>query len=391
MKMARVLVACVAIAALVSAQDDEVLVPKMTTSNTGDIHFRLPRDGNLFVTRQQTVSLDAIELRLARLEATLATSTALTNFRNNIVAQRNDFATTVGNNVTQQLAELRQWVGTTMQTYASRRNATFRAAVNDALARRNQSLVQMRTAVAGIASQLTAIEGHVSNASGLGVANNPMVQKLMSMTSYGNSKIPVFRWKMWNTHPNANIGWFDENDRNGFAGVAPQKWSDNYGKAWDINNDLESLTRLFNQRIVAPSFGATVCATVDVHYSSTDGTLCGAVFRIRNTADVPRIWQPAITISSWHAWSESATISVNGENTWVSDCSSQCIFAPRLELPPNKVSTIIFISSAGVNAGGSYDMHQRGTILMFRDNALMLGDDLYYEDDLDVATGPWKY
>merc|ERR1719272_1302987 len=99
-------------------------------------------------------------------------------------------------------------------------------------------------------------------------------------------------------------------------------------------------------------------------------------------------------MTSYHGWSESASISINGNNhIGAKDCSHQCRFTPTFNIPANsqknRISTVIFIST------GSYDYNRggtasRSTLLLFRDNSLSIPNGLEFVDDLDTITGSWK-
>merc|ERR1740138_1468753 len=119
----------------------------------------------------------------------------------------------------------------------------------------------------------------------------------LKLTHWSNPKIPVYRWKMWDTHHHG-ISWFDGNNANGFAGAHPSQWTDGNRYVASLPNNWQYLSRLFNNKGVAHEYGATVCAFTYHMYSSTGGVLCGAIFRIKNTGTSTISWRPQMTMTS---------------------------------------------------------------------------------------------
>ena len=46
------------------------------------------------------------------------------------------------------------------------------------------------------------------------------------------------------------------------------------------------------------------------------GKFCGALFRIRNVGTSTVAWRPATSVTSYSGWSDRASVSVDGANTW---------------------------------------------------------------------------
>jgi len=214
----------------------------------------------------------------------------------------------------------------------------------------------------------------------------------LKRTYHSNPKIPVYRVARFHTYQ-VNFGWFDENSQSSYGGVAPQVWTDNNGRADMMSANVNYMQRIFTQKETANKFGANICSESYGQRSSTNGLVCMALFRIKNTGTRSIRWSPAITMTSWNGWSERASISLNGNNLiGGKDCNHECRFTPSLDVPANsqknRVSTAIFAST------GSYSNYHnsqwRATVLLFRDNALALPNGLEFVDDLDTMTGSWK-
>jgi len=209
---------------------------------------------------------------------------------------------------------------------------------------------------------------------------------------HGNPKIPVYRVAKFKTH-HGNFGWFDGNDAQGFGGIHPSQWTDGNYRCDQMNADVKYLQRLFTQKETANKYGANICSEGYDQRTSTTGLVCGALFRIKNTGTSTIRWSPAITMTSWHGWAESASISVNGNNLiGAKDCNHMCRFTPSLDIPANsqkdRISTAIFASTSSY-ANGHYNQW-RATLLLFRDNSLALPNGLEFVEDLDTMTGSWK-
>merc|ERR1719272_2449801 len=170
---------------------------------------------------------------------------------------------------------------------------------------------------------------------------------------HGNPKIPVYRVAKFKTH-HGNFGWFDGNDAQGFGGIHPSQWTDGNYRCDQMNADVKYLQRLFTQKETANKYGANICSEGYGQRSSTTGMVCMALFRIKNTGTSSIRWAPPITMTSYHGWSETASISLNGNNLIGSrNCQHMCRFTPTVNVPANsqkdRVSTVIFMST------GSYD------------------------------------
>jgi len=214
----------------------------------------------------------------------------------------------------------------------------------------------------------------------------------LKLTHFANKQIPVWRRCIFDTH-SSQTSWVDENADSGYGGVNPSTWTDGNAVAWNMHSDVKYLQRLFTERGTGSTFGATICSIVFFMHSSTTGKVCGALFRIRNTKSSAVTWQPALTMTSFTGWAETASITVNGQGTWSSNCAYECRFSQSISIPANgaqnRMSTVIFISTSSQPYGYN-GWNERTSVLLFRDNALALPDGLEYVDDLDSMTGNWK-
>merc|ERR1711964_527415 len=153
------------------------------------------------------------------------------------------------------------------------------------------------------------------------------------------------------------------------------------------------INRIFIRRGTASQFGATICSDVYLMHSSTNGHMCGAVFRIRNTRNSGNIrWRPAMTMTGWAGWGERSSVSVNGQSTWQTSSTWEWQGTLNLDIPSNsssnRVSTVIFMVGSSHPWNGP---SERGTILMFRNDALRLPNGLEYVDDFDTrGSTSWK-
>jgi len=211
----------------------------------------------------------------------------------------------------------------------------------------------------------------------------------LKTTRYNNPKIPVFRITKFHTY-NQRF-WHDGNRGNAFGGVRPNQWTDGSYRADQMSNDFKYLARLFTRTATANTFGGTVCSEMHGMTSSTNGLMCGALFRIKNTGKSTVQWKPKHTMTSFTGWGESASITVNGNNQIGNrNCQGECRDRQDgLNIPANsagnRISTVIFLSSSSYPSS-----YWRSTLLIFGDNALALPTNLEYVDDLDTVEGAWK-
>ena len=197
----------------------------------------------------------------------------------------------------------------------------------------------------------------------------------------------LYRWNDFHTYFNGG-GWLMGDSAAMFGGIAPSAWTDNNYRAGNISADKEAQRTLFNRKGYAGK-NAMVISDTYFSYSSTDGHVVVALFRIRNTTASAIAWPLNFYYSSYGGWAESAGVALNGVEQWFdsgSNYSSHAVVS--LTIPANRTSTVIVnaTSGPGFSVGSLF---QRSTVLGFDNNSLGLPAGLEYVDDLDTATGGW--
>jgi len=83
--------------------------------------------------------------------------------------------------------------------------------------------------------------------------------------------------------------------------------------------DFKYLQAIFKQTITgSSSWGLNVCSDYFLMYSSTDSSVCGALFRIKNSKAATVAWAPTFSYTAYAGWGERASVSMNGGNYWTS-------------------------------------------------------------------------
>ena len=195
----------------------------------------------------------------------------------------------------------------------------------------------------------------------------------------------TYRFAVFHTYDETS-GWAFGNNANLFGGVNPSTWTDGNALASQISPNKDIQRTLFQQKGYAKE-NATIHSRTFVQYSATDGEVVAVLFRINNTTGSAINWQPFFFYTSYAGWSEMASITVNGANTWSSGTSGNA--SPVLSIPSGQVSTVIFVSTSSnaISTGGN--TYVRACRLAFYNNSLSLPAGLEYVDDLDTATGGW--
>jgi hypothetical protein len=205
-----------------------------------------------------------------------------------------------------------------------------------------------------------------------------------------NAPIPagvsVYRWNEWSTYDNSTGNWLASNLGSLFGGVIPSNWTDNNALASQISPSGDVLRTLFN-RTGRSGLNATVYADSWYSYSSTNGKMAGAVFRVRNNTGSAVNWTPSFYYTSNLPWGEKASVALNGSSAWQSpvDSGGAVNASVVLSLPANQTSTVIFI----VGSGPQTFSPMRTTLLAFYNNSLALPPGLEYVDDLDTVVTGW--
>jgi hypothetical protein len=199
-----------------------------------------------------------------------------------------------------------------------------------------------------------------------------------------------YRWNVFSTY-DQNAGWLGQNRAELFGGVNPSNWSDGNALADQMSADKEILRTLFTRKGYGGK-NALVVADTYAMYSSTNGRLVAALFRVKNTTGSIISWPLQTFVTSYPSWGERASIAVNGSLIWTSGSTSYDANDPsvnvNLPIPSNRTSTIIVVSSSTAPYS-SYAQH-RSLFLAFAGDSLVLPSGLQYVDDLDDATGGWE-
>ncbi|NLF73702.1 MAG: hypothetical protein GX575_32100, partial [Candidatus Anammoximicrobium sp.] len=198
-----------------------------------------------------------------------------------------------------------------------------------------------------------------------------------------------YRWQVFNTYDNAT-GWLMGNNAAMFGGVAPSTWTDGNATAGNLSTDLRVLSTLFTNQGYADK-NAMIWSEVETSYSSTNGEVMAALFRIQNSTASPITWTPSVYYSSYGGWNEWASVAVNGSNVWTSGGSNGLgQVSPSLSIPANTTSTVIFTSTFGPPVGTTGNLYERAGQLGFANNSLQLPAGLTFVDDLP-ATVPYRW
>jgi hypothetical protein len=87
-------------------------------------------------------------------------------------------------------------------------------------------------------------------------------------------------------------------------------------------------------------------------------------------------------MSAYDPWGERASITVNGENTFVTGGHGANTFMMvQIRLPPSRTSSVIFVTQSGMPS------YTRPFMLGFVGNSMVLPTGCDYVDDLELLTG----
>lgn len=200
----------------------------------------------------------------------------------------------------------------------------------------------------------------------------------------GNSQA-AYRWAVWSTYDQAG-GWFFFDNSALAGGVAPSAWSDGNATAAMISADKKVQAALFNKKAsISPN--SVVWAEAWYSYSSTNGKMAGALFRVRNTTAEAVNWPLSFYGTCYGNWGEWASVALNGASSYTSNVSGAAAttHAVTLSIPANRTSTVICVAGSGFPGG-----NMRSTVLAFYNNCLTLPAGLEYVDDLEHATGGYE-
>ena len=232
--------------------------------------------------------------------------------------------------------------------------------------------------------QVNPIDTLFERAGQLGFLNNSL-QLPSGLTFVDDLPAPVpYRWQVFNTYDNATGAWLMGNNSALFGGVAPSTWTDGNGTAGNMSTDLRVLSTLFNNQSYADK-NAMLWSEVETTYSSTNGGIAAALFRVQNTTGSALTWTPNFYFSSYGGWNESASVAVNGVNVWTNGSGALSSAAVTLTIPANSTSTVIFTSSLGPAFSTVGGLYERAGQLGFTNNCLQLPAGLTFVDDLPAS------
>jgi len=202
-------------------------------------------------------------------------------------------------------------------------------------------------------------------------------------------QVATYRYAVFDTY-DQNSTWMANNDPALFGGIAPSSWTDGSAVASQLSPNKELQRTLFTRKGYAGS-NALVHSETFWFYSSTNGKVVVALFRIRNTTAADITWTPSIRATSYASWGELASVALNGVLAW-SSASVGGNLAPingpynvSLAIPAGRVSSAIFVSTGSPATSAQ----MRTVFLAFVNNSLALPAGLQFVDDLDTATGDW--
>ena len=201
----------------------------------------------------------------------------------------------------------------------------------------------------------------------------------------------TYRWCTFDTYD--QTGWAVSNDPLFFGGINPSNWTDNNAIASSISSDKEVLRTIFTKKGYAKS-NANIIHENYVSYSSTNGKVIIVLFRVKNTTASAITWTPNFYYSAYQAWSETASVALNGVSAWTSGATNTTSFtssvAVALLIPANRTSSVIFVSTSSTATAAYGPLNVRNLRLVFNNNSLSLPAGLSFIDDLDTATGGWE-
>jgi hypothetical protein len=200
----------------------------------------------------------------------------------------------------------------------------------------------------------------------------------------------VFRWAVFDNYAQAN-NWYLDNDATLFGGVNPSNWADGNYRPVHLSADKEVLRTLFTQRMVGGKNALVFAQRHQIYWSSTDGRVVMALFRIKNSTGAAINWTLTMRYSAYPSWNEYAGIAVNGVEVWNPGSNAWWTKdSVTMSIPANRTSTVIVKATSGPPWNNYGAMGERQTILGFVDNSLALPAGLQMVDDLDSATGGWE-
>jgi len=209
----------------------------------------------------------------------------------------------------------------------------------------------------------------------------------VSLSKVSESGKATYRWTTFSTYDDGGTYWACGNNAALFGGVPPSDWTNNSAVAAQMSPNKEVLRTLFVNKGYAKS-NATIMNENYITYSSSNGKVVMAMFRVRNNTGSSINWIPYFYYSAYNGWGEAASVALNGVSMMNAGSSGNTELS--LSIPANRVSTVIFVSTSGNLSGGYHEFYNRNCRLVFYNNSLELPVGLEFVDDLDTATGGWE-
>ncbi|MCA9084081.1 MAG: hypothetical protein KDA81_08505, partial [Planctomycetaceae bacterium] len=179
-----------------------------------------------------------------------------------------------------------------------------------------------------IQDTLTGIVGDLLDGDSDGEAGGDWSNDVVAL---GMSDEPVpYRWQTFNTYDNAS-GWLMNNDSSLYGGVTPSNWTDSGYRASEMSTNPDVLGALFTNKGYATS-NANIWSETETVYSSTNGEIAAALFRVQNQTDADITWTPSFYFSANPGWGERASVAVNGVNIWSSGGAAGLLSSPTVNL-----------------------------------------------------------
>jgi hypothetical protein len=176
------------------------------------------------------------------------------------------------------------------------------------------------------------------------------VVSALENTHYMDPSVPILYACSFHTHQHSS-SWLMSNQATLFGGINPSTWTDNNGMAQNINPQFRYLQSIFKTKTTGSKIGGlNLCSDVYIMYSSTDGHVCGGVFRIKNTKTAPINWGVSFWYTAFHGWGERASATINGQSSWNSGGTNVGGIAQAsvsFSVPGSRTSTVIFVVSLG--------------------------------------------
>jgi hypothetical protein len=201
----------------------------------------------------------------------------------------------------------------------------------------------------------------------------------------------MYRWNVFDTYDVSTFQWLFGNSSSVFGGVMPLNWSESGATAGSLSADKDLQRSMLTQKGY-PGRNALVVSQTYVQHSTQDGRIVVILFRVKNTTAQAITWTPQFWYSSNGAWGEQASVALNGVDLFVDNTATAGKLAtPALSIPPNRTSTVVFVSGSGpAQFFGDSNNQYRATVAGFVGNSLALPAGLTFTDDLDLATGGYE-